>query len=259
MQFGKKFTEGIRKLQQQAETAHAEFILFWERLPDKKINGLSLNGIFQTQLFAGGEIKLGITEETLKDFDISGDKIAKKFEGLIRKIQDGIGKLKVSAISPAQEAARQMAEDIEKAIDDSFKEIQLQGILAFGNIVEGLVTKALGGEIDFKTIGAQLFQGIASIMQQLGTYILITGNALAAFKVSITNLRPEVALAAGTALIVAAGAIRGLGKSIAASSSASNVNQGGFTAPSMNVQGAFTLKGTDLVASINNTKTQFGI
>lgn len=259
MQFGKKFTEGIKKLQQQVENAHAEFILFWERLPDKKINGLSLNGIFQTQLFAGGKIELGITEETLKDFDISGDKIAKKFEELTKKAQEGIKNFKANTIGPAAQAARDLAEAVETSINAAFEDLALLGLESFGSVIEGLVTNALGGNFDWKKMGAQLLNGVASIMEQLGKQLIIVSGALEAFRVSIATINPPVALAAGIALIAAAGAVRGFGNSIANKSTASNVNQSGFTAPSFNVQGAFTLKGTDLVASINNTKTQFGI
>jgi len=260
MQFGKKFTEGIKKLQQQAENAHAEFILFWERLPDKKINGLSLNGIFQTQLFAGGKIELGITEETLKDFDISGDKIAKKFEGLIKRIQDGIGNLKVNTISPMREAVQELASETEKAINDAFSNLALIGITTLGSTIEGLLTDAMGGEYDWKQMFAGLLRALSQGMAAIAQKLIILGIGLnAAMPGSGINQ-----LAAGIALLAASGAAAaGAGlvssKTIASRSNASNVNQSGFTAPSFNVQGAFTLKGTDLVASINNTKTQFGI
>lgn len=260
MQFGKKFTEGIKKLQQQAEAAHAEFIMFWERLPDKKINGLSLNGIFQTQLFAGGKIELGITEETLKDFDISGEKIAKKFEGLVKKIQDGIGNMKTNTISPMKEAILNLASETEKAFNEAFSSLKLIGLDTFSAVIEGLITKAFGGEYDWKQMFAGLLRALSQGMAAIAQKLIILGIGLnAAMPGSGINQ-----IAAGIALLAASGAAAaGAGlvssKTIANRSTASTVNQSGFSAPSFNVQGAFTLKGTDLVASINNTKNQFGL
>jgi len=84
-------------------------------------------------------------------------------------------------------------------------------------VVEALGEALAGGNV--KDIGKNLLMGLANFLSQFGKLLITMGLGMEAFVKSLATMNPVLAIAAGAAMLVAAGAIKGLlsggGKSVA--------------------------------------------
>jgi alanyl-tRNA synthetase len=75
-------------------------------------------------------------------------------------------------------------------------------------VIEALGEALAGG--DMKDIGRNLLMSLANFLSQFGRMLIVMGLGLDAFVKSLATNNPILAIAAGTAMLITAGAIRGL-------------------------------------------------
>lgn len=151
-----------------------------------------------------------------------------------------------------------MQVDIVPKIDD-------QAMINWSNhmlgIIKGIGT-SLGEAITGNFDSATLLEPFADVAMQLGSMLIAQGAAILAFKTSLESLNPYVAIAAGTALVAVASAIKSF-TSDAASGAAMTGGAGGssystqlsdYKDTKMEVSGTLKANGNELVAVINNVE-----
>jgi hypothetical protein len=94
------------------------------------------------------------------------------------------------------------------------------------------IGQALAGG-NTKDLGKSLLISLANFMSQFGVLLLATGLGMKAFNESIENMNPALAIGAGIALIVAAGAIKGLMSKGVKGSGGGSSGGGGYSAAAM--------------------------
>jgi len=262
IQFGQKFLKGIQKMKDDVEIAYFDALKFVQNFKDSKLQGLTLEGFFVSQLLSGGTEVQFVGDGLPATFQKVEDNIIKGMEGKIQNIQNGIKNFTHSVISSYRQSIYDLTEAMEKELSKSVEQVFELGLESAALSIEGIFTQIFGGEFDWKQAAAGMLNGLASIMQELGKHMITLGMAKEAFKVALKDMFGGGVglIVAGGALIAGAAAIRGYSNSISQRSTASSAGSGGsnFTAPTFNVQGSLVAKGTDLVAVINNTKNLYG-
>jgi hypothetical protein len=94
------------------------------------------------------------------------------------------------------------------------------------------IGQALAGG-NTKDLGKSLLISLANFMSQFGVLLLATGLGMKAFNESIENMNPALAIGAGIALILAAGAIKGLMSKGVKGSGGGSSGGGGYSAAAM--------------------------
>jgi hypothetical protein len=115
-------------------------------------------------------------------------------------------------------------------------------------VIEGLAEAMSGGDI--KDIGKGLLLSLANFLSQFGKLLITMGLGLEAFAKSLATMNPVVAIVAGTAMLVAAGAIRGLvsrGSSTVSGGGGSSYGSGNFNAQNVRVEVIGKISGKDIV------------
>ena len=129
------------------------------------------------------------------------------------------------------------------------------------SVIKGIGT-SLGETIAGNFDSATLLEPFADVAMQLGSLLIAQGAALLAFKTSLEKLNPYVAIAAGTALVAVASAIKSF-TSDAASGASMTGGAGGssystqlsdYKDTKMEVSGTLKANGNELVAVINNVE-----
>lgn len=129
------------------------------------------------------------------------------------------------------------------------------------SVIRGIGT-SLGETITGNFDSATLLEPFADVAMQLGSMLIAQGAAILAFKTSLESLNPYVAIAAGTALVAVASAIKSF-TSDAASGAAMTGGAGGssystqlsdYKDTKMEVSGTLKANGNELVAVINNVE-----
>jgi tape measure domain-containing protein len=172
-------------------------------------------------------------------------------------------------------------------IDDESKNAFLLSLEDFANNVSGILESGIENTIgDFafaigdalanggnvlKAAGSALLGGIAAILNQLGQLAIATGVAIGGIKKALLTLNPAVAIGAGVALVALAGFVSSKAKSlggggssgggggagggsVGAGVSSQTFGGSGFSSNAMNLNGEFTVRGTDLVYVLNRVQ-----
>jgi len=169
-------------------------------------------------------------------------------------------------------------------IDESKKTAFLLSLQDFNNQASGILESGIENTIgDFafaigdalasggnvlKAAGGALLGGIASILNQLGQLAIATGVTIGGIKKALLTLNPAVAIGAGVALVALAGFVSNKAKSLgggvgSGGGGSSSVGAGvsgqtfggtGFSSNAMNLNGEFTVRGTDLVYVLNRVQ-----
>jgi hypothetical protein len=170
-------------------------------------------------------------------------------------------------------------------IDDESKNAFLLSLQEFANNVAGILESGIENTIgDFafaigdalasggnvlKAAGGALLGGIAAILNQLGQLAIATGVTIGGIKKALLTLNPAVAIGAGVALVALAGFVSNKAKSlgggvgsgggsgggsVGAGVSSQSFGGSGFSSNAMNLNGEFTVRGTDLVYVLNRVQ-----
>jgi hypothetical protein len=122
-------------------------------------------------------------------------------------------------------------------------------------IIESIGAAFAGGNV--KEIGKELLLSLANFMSQFGKLLITLGLGLDAFVKSLKTMNPVIAIAAGIALIAAAGAIKGLmDKGVSPSGGGSGGSRGGGYSSS----GAYAVAGGErLVAKLRGKDIEIAL
>lgn len=141
-----------------------------------------------------------------------------------------------------------------KEVVDDMKDILQDGVMAVGELagqlMEGLGTALAGG--DMKDIGRGLLESFAGFLQQFGTLLVAYGIARTAFYKSLTSgaAGGGIAIAAGLAMLLAAGAVKGAlskgGGAMSGGGSSGSSGGGGITSQQMKVIVEGRIRGKDI-------------
>jgi len=150
----------------------------------------------------------------------------------------GFGGMSQAAINAAV-ATKMAAEKQEEANQAEEKALNdLNNIISNANdaiaslgaqLVEGIGEALAGGNV--KDIGKQLLSSLAGFLSHFGEMLLATGLGIKAFNEATKTLNAPMAIAAGIAMMLAAGAVRGMLSN--ASSSVGGGGGGGYANASM--------------------------
>jgi hypothetical protein len=161
----------------------------------------------------------------------------------------------------------------QQLIDNTFKTLELGLETTIGDLAFAIGDALASGANVLEASGAVLLGGLANVLNQLGQLAIGTGIAIGGIKKALLTLNPAVAIGAGVALIALAGFVSnkarslgnfgGGGSSVASGAGTSGISQGtSFTGQSTSVgfdrsldlRGAFTISGTDLVYVIDRAR-----
>jgi tape measure domain-containing protein len=140
-----------------------------------------------------------------------------------------------------------------------------QRVMALNNLAAATMTDAIGSFAETLTFSgiddafAAMLESVANGLSQFGSLLIAQGIAIGAFKKSLETLNPAVAIGAGIALKLAAGAIRNHASSMSKGGSGGGGSSGGYqgiagqsgrgsTAPDVIY---LKLKGNELQATID--------
>jgi hypothetical protein len=104
------------------------------------------------------------------------------------------------------ERAFQIASDIGNALDSGIKQMAVNMAGALGDLAMNIVA---GAEDPLAKFGDALLSTLAGFMQTLGQAMMAAGLASAKFQALLFS-QPALAIAAGAALIVSAGVVKGI-------------------------------------------------
>lgn len=88
-------------------------------------------------------------------------------------------------------------------VNEAFNSLAADGVTAFGEAIGDILS---GGTSSFEDFGKKLLQAVAQFMRAFGTALITTATASDVFKKFILK-KPEVAIAAGVALVAGSAAI----------------------------------------------------
>jgi len=88
-------------------------------------------------------------------------------------------------------------------VNEAFNSLAADGVTAFGEAIGNILS---GGTSSFEDFGKKLLQAVAQFMRAFGTALITTATASDVFKKFILK-KPEVAIAAGVALVAGSAAI----------------------------------------------------
>jgi len=146
------------------------------------------------------------------------------------------GEKTIGEIAGIQEFNTELTREITKMEELLTSARDMAAELGF-QMVEALGEALGGGEV--KELGKGLLMSLANFLSQFGRLLLVMGLGMEAFVKSLESLNPWVAIAAGTAMLVAAGAIRGL-----LSSGGKSVSTGTASAPSSSYGSSYAAQGS---------------
>lgn len=206
----------------------------------------------------GGQMGIlqGLTDSLGIDIENLG-KHSDSLKSRFNEIASGISNFGEKAPKTMTDANMKMKEvmDETKKILIDFKDGLKSLAVEFGTgIIEGIITDAFGGNFNWKQMFSGFLRAISQFMADFGKRLILIGIG----KSAAVGLSGPQAIAAGIALIAGAGIAGAAATRLGQNSVSSQAGNPGALAPSFNVQGAFTLRGNDLVAAINNTNAQFG-
>lgn len=219
-----------------------ELVAEWDRL-----NHVQKSSVQATSGKDGGSFMLdtGIFAE-------QANRIAAIMDGLKGTLQINSNAWDIWAAG-VQARTQQLAEKIETDFTPMINNA-LSGIgHALGDAISGT-----------SNLGDSLLKVLGGVLVQLGEMLIVTGLGVEAFKQSLKNLNPYVAIGAGVALIAMgsaiAGSIKGLGasvgsshRSVGGSGGGRSDSTGGLGSNGLEIQvgGEFIIKGNDLVYIFN--------
>jgi tape measure domain-containing protein len=140
-----------------------------------------------------------------------------------------------------------------------------QRVMALNNLAAATMTDAIGSFAETLTFSgiddafAAMLESVANGLSQFGSLLIAQGIAIGAFKKSLETLNPAVAIGAGIALKLAAGAIRNHASSMSKGGSGGGGSSGGYQGiAGQSGRGSTTpdviylkLKGNELQATID--------
>lgn len=132
---------------------------------------------------------------------INGISETQKLAGAPNITPDAKGK---QMIAEANADLRDMVSEMEEILTSG----RDMAIDLGGQIVEGLMEAMSGGDTD--EIGKSLLSSFANFLSQFGKMLLVAGLGIEAFVKSTATLNAPLAIAAGIAMMAAAGAVRGI-------------------------------------------------
>jgi len=204
----------------------------------------------QVGILSGLANQLGVDLENIESFG--------------RSLQDRINTISAGIKNAGDSFAGNMSEVMTKLIDaenalqseikNFVKNLESMGAELGSGVIEGIFTKAFGGEFNWKQMFAGLLRALSQGMIAIGKKMIALGIAM-----NIAAPGSGIGqIAAGIGLLAAAGAA-GAGANILSQRSAAGQVGGNMNnAPSFNFNGQLTAKGSDLVAVFNETNNQFG-
>jgi len=146
------------------------------------------------------------------------------------------GEKTIGGIAGIQEFNTELTREMTKMEELLTSARDMAAELGF-QMVEALGEALGGGEV--KELGKGLLLSLANFLSQFGRLLLVMGLGMEAFVKSLESLNPWVAIAAGTAMLVAAGAIRGL-----LSSGGKSVSTGTASAPGSSYGSSYAAQGS---------------
>ena len=174
---------------------------------------------------------LGSALGKIKALDFSGE-----VQGLNSKSLDTIKPLeapvtiKIDKIELTSELKKglNVARDKLLAFTEKLNSMIQDTILGLVDSIAQGISDIVAGTFDPKTFGLQLLQTVGQFMVTLGKQMLIFGGLFKLFQTAIASLHPEVAIAAGIAMIAAGAVIKGIAaKGLQGASASGSGSSGG--------------------------------
>lgn len=193
----------------------------------------------------------------LPQVNIQGQKASPKGPKVVRPVNPGLNIERPGSISPSGISGIPELAGLQEVNIALYREItKMEEILTVGRdmavdlgaqVIEGLGEALAGGNL--QDIGKGLLLSLANFLSQFGKLLITMGLGMEAFAKSLATMNPLAAIAGGAAMLLAAGAIRGLvsGGARQVSGGGGGYGGGNLQTQNMKVQVVGKISGKDIV------------